>query len=436
MEELELISQKKKSGQMLTHDDMRVLANIILNDGARNAELCAFLESISISNFSHEEAFDLASAIADTGVKIAISEKIGPCISKDSAGHVSDSVSLIVMSVLASLGCKVVKMTTSRYGVFGNTVSKLGVFDGFNASIGAERFASIAEAVGCSILENKGEVASADIKLGEIMDKFVVPSIPLLAVSLVAKKIALGATTVVYDVKSGEGGLVKTKDDAYKLGKYLVEVSKLAGLSAACVVTTLNQPTAASIGAISELKEVIRSLSNGTAYFNSDLMTVSKEIVEIALILAEKAKGRADAGEMFDEAVISGAALSKFREIVLAFGGTFDSINEASSVLSHVATSYVEAEANGYLADIDTPKLYNSYKILSRAKDGKGIDKNAGIIMLKREGDKVQVGDRIARVLYSFGNDNYPLALGDIREALCVKAQKPKREKLLVKVFV
>jgi len=268
------------------------------------------------------------------------------------------------------------------------------------------------------------------------MDSFTVVSLPLLAVSLIAKKIALGASVVVYDVKNGEGGLVKSVDDANKLGKYLVETSKLAGIKSACVVTTLNQPISASLGAMAELKEVIRSLSSGTSYFDSDLMTVSKEIVEIALILSGAAEGRSDASEMFDEVILSGAALSKFKEIVLAFGGNFTSLNNNNaSILSGVAVSYVEADRAGYLADIDTPGLYESLKLLAAQKE-EDFDKNAGIIMLVREGAKVRIGDKIARIMYSFDNPNYPLALAGIRSALCVRSQKPKREKLLVKVYV
>ena len=436
MEELEILINKKKSNQTFTHEDAEVLAAIINDNGSRNDDLCAFLESLNVSNFSVRETADLALEIAKTGTLINIAEKIGPCVSKDNAGYVSDSVSLVVMSVLASLGVKTVKLANSKYGAFGNTVSKLAMFDGFDANVSEDKFISIAEKVGCSIFENKGTIAPADSELVTIMQKFVCSSIPMLAVSFLAKKIALGASTVIFDIKSGEGGLVKNNNDAYKLGKYLVDASKLAGLQAACIVTTLNQPTSASIGGVAEIKEVIRSMSSGDAYFGSDLMTVAKEIVEVALILSGAAKGRSDAGEMFDDAVTSGKALSKFREIVLAFGGRFESAMTKSSLLDGVATSYVEATNAGYLADVDTQGLYESYQILSGAKQNEDIDKNAAIVMLVREGARVEVGDKIARVLYSFDNDNYPLALPGIREALCVKAQKPKREKLLVKVFV
>ena len=173
---------------------------------------------------------------------------------------------------------------------------------------------------------------------------------------------------------------------------------------------------------------------SGDAYFESDLMIVSKEIVEVALILAGKAKGRADAGEMFDEAVLSGSALSKFKEIVLAFGGTFEAVNTKVSLLEGIATSYIEAEADGYLADTNAPALCKSYLVL--AGEGKDFDKNAGIVMMVREGAKVSQGDKVARVHYSFENQNFPVALPMIQSAICVRVQKPRREKLLVKVFV
>ncbi|MBQ9790307.1 MAG: hypothetical protein IJW24_01780 [Clostridia bacterium] len=435
MEELELLIAKKKSGQVFTHEDTETLAKIIADDGSKNQTLVEFLETLNVKNFCVSEAVDLSFAIARSGKMLEVSKKIGDCVAKDNAGYVGDCVSLVVMSVLASLGVKTLKVANTKYSSFGGTISKLKMFDGFDADVGEKKFIQIAEEIGCSILENNGQIAPADRELLMIMKKFAVPSIPMLAVSFLSKKIALGASIVIFDVKCGEGGLVKSTDDAYKLGKFLVEASKKAGLLPACVVSAMSQPTSASIGGIHEIKEVIRSLTSGDAYFSSDMMSIAKEIVEVALILSGKAKGRSDAGEMFDGAVLSGSALSKFKQIVLAFGGTFESVNTKVSVLEGIATSFIEADEDGFLADINAPALCKSY--LTLAGDGdKDFDKNAGIVMLVREGTRVKQGDKIARVHYSFDNQNFPLALPEIRSSICVKAQKPRREKLLVKVFV
>lgn len=435
MEELELLISKKKSGQVFTHEDAETLAKIIGDDGSKNTKLIEFLETLNVKNFSIDETVDLSEALAKSGRMLDISKKIGDCLAKDNAGYVTDCVSLIVMSVLSALGVKVVKLANAKYNSFSDTISKLKLFDGFDADVGEEKFIQIAERVGCSIIENKGQFAPAGKELLLIMKKFTVPSIPMLAVSFLAKKIALGTSMVIYDVKSGEGGLVKANADAYKLAKFLVKASKKAGMMAACVVTTMSQPTTASIGGVLELKEVIRSLTSGDAYFSSDMMRIAKEIVEVALILSHEAKGRADAGEMFDEAILSGAALSKFKEIILAFGGTFESVSTKVSILEGIATSYIEAEEDGYLADTNAPALWRGYLMLAGNSE-KDFDKNAGVVMLKREGEKVKQGDKIARVHYSFDNENFPLALAKIQSAICVKAQKPKKEKLLVKVFV
>ena len=429
--------ENKTRGEAFSDADLSALAKAIGDYGDSEPKLCEFLESLTLSNFSASECYMLAKIIAESGKTLNISDKIGKCITKDSIGYISDSVSLIVMSVLASLGEKVVKLTSTKYGAFGNTISKLGMFDGFSAEVSETEFTSIAEEVGCAILENKGVIAPIDANLVKIMDRFKTPSIPLLACSLVAKNIALGASVVVYDVKSGEGGIVKTRDQAYKLAGFLVEVSKLAGIKAGCIVTTLNQPISASLGALAELKEVMRSLSSGSAYFDSDLINVSKEIVEIALILSGKAEGRTEAGEMFEKAILSLGALAKFKQIVLAFGGNFESVSESvQSILSGVATSYIEAPHDGYLADIDTQKLYENFKLMSQDEKGRLIDKNAGLVMLVREGTRVSIGEKIARITYSFNNQKYREALKGISSALSVKTQKPKLDKLLVKVFV
>ena len=400
-------------------------------------ELASFLESLNTDNFTHSEALELATVIANSGKNLDISSKIGPCISKASIGEISDSVSLIVMSVLASLGEKVVKITSPSYGKFSNTISRLRVFDGFNANVTEERFTLIANSIGCAIYENTGEIAPLDEKLIRIMDKFTVPSIPLITVSLLSKKISLGATTVVYDVKSGEGGMVKDKQEAYKLADFLVETSKLAGFKSACVVTTLNQPISASIGSLIELREVVKTLSSGDAYFDSDLISVSKEMVEVALILNKRASGRAEASEMFEEAILSGKALESFREIVEAYGGNFEAVMQDMSVLSHVQVSYLTAQSSGFVADIDSTNLYKSYLSMSHMKGARSmLDKSAGIVLLEREGNHVSLGDKIARITYHFDNENFNEALKNIRSSIIVKQQKPKLEKLLVKVFV
>ena len=319
------------------------------------------------------------------------------------------------LTVLSALGVKVVKVANTKYSSFGGTIAKLKLFDGFDASVGEDKFIKIAEEVGCSIFENKGALVASGHELLLIMKKFVVPSIPLIAVSFLAKNIALGASIVIFDVKCGEGGLVKSKDDAYKLAKYMIEASKSIGFKCACVVTQMSQPTSASIGGVLELKEVIRSLASGDAYFESDMMKVAKEIVEVSLILSGKANGRDQAGEMFDECVTSGNALAKFKQIILAFGGTFDSVNEPVSILSNVATSYIESDHEGYLADIDTTKLIKSCMALAGDVNGSGFDKNAGVVMLVREGTKVSAGEKLARVYYGFGNPRLPEVLPDIQ---------------------
>lgn len=436
MERLKQLVELKNDHLDFDSKMINTLADLI-DEHYNNDELIAFLETLNPGNFTHEEAYELANVIANSGKNLYISSKIGDCISKASIGEISDSVSLIVMSVLGALGEKVVKITSPSYGKFSNTISRLQVFDGFNANVNEDRFTLIANSIGCAIYENTGEIAPIDEKLIKIMDKFTLPSIPLITVSLLAKKISLGATTVVYDVKSGEGGMVKDKSDAYLLADYLVETSKLAGFKSACVVTTLNQPISASIGSLIELREVVKILSSGDAYYDCDLISVAKEMVEVALILNKKASGRAEAGEMFDEAIFSGNALVKFREIVEAYGGNFDIINKDMSVLSNVAVSYLTSDNSGYIADIDSTGLYKAFVSMSKL-DGKKspIDINSGIVLLNREGTRVSVGEKIARITYSFDNKNFNEALRAVKKSLVVKHQKPKLEKLLVKVFV
>ena len=401
-----------------------------------NDSLCEFLETLNTGNFSPAEAFVMANNMAKKGRMLDLSKKIGDCVTRASLGDISDSVSLVVMSVLGALDQKVVKVTSPEYGKFSNTFSRLKLIDGFDASISQRKFEKIVAEHNVGFYENTGELVPVDSKLRKIMSKFPEASIPLLTVSLLAKKIALGVSTVVYDVKVGEGGLVKDKQKGYELAKYLVEASKMAGLKVACVVTALNQPVSASVGSMLELREVVKTLSSGNAYFDSDLVAVSREICEVALILMGVADGRIKAGEMFDECIMSGNALLKLQEIVKVFGGDFESISTDLNVLSGVASSYIESEEEGYLADVDSMGLYSACHILNSGIDDSDGDENSGIVMLVREGAKIEIGQKIARLTYSFDNKNFTRALKVASDSFLIKSSAVKHDKLLVKVFV
>ena len=434
MQRLEKIKELVNATIVLDKQHISDLVSII-NENPRNDELLSFLETINEDNFSPAEAFLMADTIARGGKMLDLKNKIGPCSTRASIGDISDCVSLVVMSVLGSLGEKVVKLTSPAFGKFSNTITRMKIFDGFDASVSEEKFVDIVKEHGVAIYESTGDVAPVDDKLMYIMNKFLAPSIPLLSVSLLSKKIALGVSSVVYDVKVGEGGIVKDKAQGYKLAQYLVQASKLAGIKAACVVSSLNQPISASIGSVFELREVVKTLSSGDAYFGSDLIRVAREIVEVELILSKRANGRSDAGEMFDACVLSGMALAKFREIVEVYGGNFETILKSMSVVSGVASSYIEAETDGYLVDVDSIGLYSAHHILENVGGGE-FDKNSGIVLLAREGEKVTLGQKIARITYSFSNPNFSRALKIAHDSLNLKTQNTKHEKLLIKVFV
>ena len=431
-------------------DDIKLLTNVsivldekhikdlvdLIDEFDNNDELGSFLEGVDESNISPAEAFLMAKTIAERGRSFQLSERIGECITRASIGDISDSVSLVVMSVLGELGEKVVKLTSSEYGKFTNTISRMKLFQGFDADVSDSEFLDIIEKCGVGILENNGSIAPIDKNLRKYMSKFPEPSIPLLAVSMLSKKIALGVSTVVYDVKVGEGGIVKDKATGYKLAEYLVEATKLAGMKTACVVTTLNQPVSASIGSMLELREVVKTLSSGSSYFGSDLVAVSREICEIALILTGRASGRVEAGEMFDECIMSGKALLKLKEIVEAFGGDFEVVNKDMNIVSRIASSYIESEDDGYLVDIDSMGLYSASHILRAGIEDENGDENSGIVMLAREGEKVSIGQKLARISYGFENMNFTRALKLVSDSLKVKMVNTKHEKLLIKVFV
>ena len=363
------------------------------------------------------------------------SKELGLVVEKHSAGHISDPTSLIFMSVMASFGIKNIKLLSSEYGDYRNSLDRLKVFKGFNADISEREFYDKTRVVGVGLIEQGDSIAPVDKMLYKLRKKANIVSIPLIASSIIAKKIATGSNLLVFDVKTGEGALTQSPKYSQTLATYLVEVGKLAGFTCASVITNLDQPLGSCVGDRVEMEEVLAVLRSDRALYDAKLLDVSRELVIVTLCLMKIANGRNEAYEMFEDAINSGRALDKFKEIIAEYGGEYqDFKHQADLLLDGVAVSYITANDNGYISDIMISKLNEAHDKL----DGEGnqIDRNAGIVLLAREGTKVNYGDKIARVFYSIKNKNFPVATKSIKEAIKITKQKPILHNIFYKVIV
>ena len=429
------IIDKKVQEKTLSLDEITFVVNQFNQGEITNGRMIDFMSAINEKNFSYQETLFLAQAIANTGEKLNISDRVGYVVDKHSVGLISDATTLIFMSVLASLGVKNVKVLADVYSSHRNTLDRFKSFKNFNAKVSTKRLCDIINTVGVGVVEQSTRFAPVDKKMYLLRKQSGIVSIPLIASSILAKKIATGVNAVVYDVKVGEGGLADDKKQAGILATFLVEASKLAGIAAASVITNLDQPLGSCMGAKVEIEETLAVLRNDRALYDAKLIDVARELVVVALCLTGKAKGRTEATNMFEQAVESEKAKEKFKEIITAYGGKYEDFKHSvEDLLGGVAVSYITASDNGYVGDVNLTKFMQGYKTL--ANNNGVFDKNAGIVLLAREGAKIDYGDKIARVFYSIGSRGYFDSINTFKEAIKVAKVKPSVHSVFYKVII
>lgn len=428
--------EMKKNNQPLSKKEIDFIIDEYKNGKIDDQSILEFMKTVNHKNFSYEETYYLADALARTGDMLNLYKEVGDIVDKHNVGAYSDSSTLIYMSVLATIGVKNVRVLSKCYGQFRSTLERLEVFKGFNAKVSKERLIDIIKMIGAGVIEETGNIAPVDKKLYALRKEADLISIPLIASSILAQKIATGSNTVIYDVKAGEGAIAGDEKSANELAKFLVESSKLAGFNAAAIITNLDQPLGSGLGIRAEIEEMITALRSERSLYGSNLIDVARELVVDALCLTGFAKGRNEATNMFEDAILSGKALDKFREIIREYDAVYEDFKHTSSrLLDNVAISYITSKENGYVNDINIKHLVEGYKNL--AGDGKKKqDKNASVVLLIKEGAKVSYGDKLVRIFYSLDNQSFFKAIIPIRDAIKISGAKPHIHKIFYKIVL
>lgn len=430
------IINKKEVGETLSKEEIEFIVFGYHENKISDAQILDFFRLINEDNFNYTETYSLANAIALTGEMLNVAGDNQIVVDKHSAGMVSDPTTLIFMSVLASLGIKNVKVLSRGYGDYGSSLDRFKVFKNFDAKTSKKGFIENLNFIGAGLIEDVGQIAPVDKKLYKLRRENGLTSVPLVASSILAKKIATGANVLVFDVKAGEGAIYPSNNYASTLARYLVNSAKLAGFKTASVVTNLDQPLGSSFGPRAEIEEAINVLRYEKSSFDAKLLDVARELVIIALMLARKGLTRPEASNLFDQAIESGRALDKFREIISAYGGIYEDYKHSAQILLEGTTiSYLTASTDGYISNIILKDLINAYKSFSDKDDG-SFDKNAGIVLMVREGSKVKKGDKIARLFYSIDNYNFAPSTALIRDCIVISRFKPRVKKVFYKIVV
>ena len=430
------ILEIKKNNLPLSKEDIDFIV-LSYNMGKINdAKIMDFMRLIQVDNFSYEETYYLADALARTGEMWDLSSKQGLVVDKISIGSFSDATTLIFMSILASLGVKNIKLLSKKYGNFNNSLDRFNLFKGFNAKISEAEFLNKLNELSAGLYEDENKIAPADARIYALSKKYGITSIPLTAASILARRFAMGANVLVFDVKTGEGAMFESEEYATTLGKYLVETAKLAGVNAVSLITNLDEPLGSSIGVRAEVEEVLMSLRSDKSIYGSKLLEVARELVIVALMTAGVTDSRLMAGKMFDEAIESGKALDKFKEIITSYGGEYlDFKHTPDKLLDGVTVSYICAKEDGYVNNIIISNIINSYVKLSSGGNRKK-DENAGIVLLVSEGDKIEKQTKLARVFYNIDNTKFTQTISDIRNSIKINQTKPQTTRTVYKVIV
>ncbi|AZB43414.1 pyrimidine-nucleoside phosphorylase [Bacillus sp. FJAT-42376] len=427
------IIQKKRDGKLLSKEEIEFAVNGYKNDSIPDYQMSSFLMSVYFKGMTKEEVSWLTDAMVNSGETVDLSGINGIKVDKHSTGGVGDKISLIVAPLVASVGVPVAKMSGRGLGHTGGTIDKLEAVEGFSVELSGKQFIDNVNRHGISIIGQSGDLVPADKKIYALRDvTATVDSIPLIASSIMSKKIAMGADAIVLDVKTGAGAFMKTLDRAKDLASTMVEIGSHLNRNTIAVITDMNQPLGYEVGNANEIKEVIEVLQgNGS----EDLIEISMAIAVQMSILGGIYKTEEEARKGLTQAIESGEALGKFKEFISAQNGNaaqIDSINLLPQAKHHVE---VKSKQSGYVRDINAEEIGVAALLLGAGRQTKEdqIDYSAGVTLKKKVGDQVQEGDVIA-VLH-FNKEDHQQAVDTLYHAFTYSDQKPEKRPFVYEII-
>ncbi len=397
------IIKKKRDGLKLSTEEINFFIEGFVNGTVPDYQASALCMAIYFNGMDIEETTALTFAVRDSGDKLNFSAVNGLRVDKHSTGGVGDKTSLIVAPIVASYGVKIAKMSGRGLGHTGGTIDKLESIPGFRTDIPTSEFEEIVNETGIAIVGQSAELAPADKKLYALRDvTATVDSMPLIASSIMGKKLAADDDCIVLDVKTGSGSFMKTVEDSKKLARIMVDIGKNAGKKTLALITDMDIPLGNAIGNALEVKEAVEVLNgNGP----KDLTEVCIALASNMLYLAEKGSIE-ECEQMAKDAIFNKSALNTFKNMVRAQGGKEEYISNPELFKKADYSHQVKAQKSGYIVSVDTEGYGIASLLLGAGRNVKEdkIDFSAGIILKAKTGDYVREGDVIA-TLYSDKND-------------------------------
>ena len=449
---VKLLLDRKREGGELASEEIRALVDAYTRGDVPDYQMAAFAMAVCCRGMTAAETHALTDAMQHSGACLTWT---GPSADKHSTGGIGDKLSLIIQPLAASCGISVPSLAGRGLGLTGGTVDKLESIPGYNACLSLDDFKRVVAACGVSIAAQTAEIAPADKKLYALRDVTgTVPSIPLIVGSILSKKLAEGAGTLVFDVKCGSGAFMKTCADACALARALVDGARAAGRRAAALVTAMDEPLGWTVGNALEVEEAIGVLGGGNGQDarcpscgqdarHTDDDRSPNDVVELSVELAarmvalEKGVALDEARAMCRANLANGAAFARFAEMVKLHGGDLDAFLEQRRDAGRaVAPRPLLAAADGFVARIDAQKVAQAAFELGagRAQATDAIDPEAGVRLLVTHGDKVQAGQPLAQLYAPMRPDKLSVAAQLVQEAVEVSSAAPAPKPLILEV--
>ncbi len=421
---------KKKAGGALSSEEIRYFAQGAADGSIPDYQLSALLMAICFQGMNAEETACLTMEMMRTGGTADLSAINGVCVDKHSTGGVGDTTTLVLVPLAAACGAKVAKLSGRGLGHTGGTLDKLESIPGCSVDRTQAEFVSQVQKIGCAVIGQTGNLCPADKALYALRDVTgTVDCVPLIASSILSKKLAGGAGAIVLDVKTGSGALMRTVEEAVELARAMVDIGTLAGKPILALVTGMDQPLGTHVGNALEVKEAVDVLSGRTG---GDLLTVSLELGSRMLVAGGVVRDVDEGRARMQAAIDSGAGLAKLREMIEAQGGD-GRVCDDVDWLPHAAYKIsVPALRDGYVGKMDTTEIGYCAQMLGagRRKKTDEIDPAVGIVMDVRIGDRVRTGDSLA-TLYLNRRELANEAVERMQRAITISDEKPEKPPLI-----
>ncbi len=428
------IIAKKRDNFPLSYEEINFMIQGFVEGKIPDYQMAAFLMAVFIRGLSLEELVNLTSSMVSSGKTIDLTLVKGVKVDKHSTGGIGDKTTLVVAPLVASCGLKVAKLTGRALGHTGGTIDKLHSIPGLRTDLSTEEFINQVNQIGIALSEATEDIAPADKKIYSLRDlTATVSSIPLIASSVMSKKIAGGADKIVIDVKCGSGAFMKSLEEAEELAQILVLIGKKMERETHALITNMDEPLGKGVGNALEVKEAIETLKGKGP---PDLTQLSLQIASEMLILGGIASNQEEAQDILTQNIITGKAIKKLEEMIKFQNGDPEVVKFPEKLPTASLISEFPASEEGYLTTIDAEKVGWIVHDLGagRKKKEDKIDYSVGLVFHKKVGDYLKKGDLIAEI---HANTYESLDLADTRlgEAIVISSHKPAPKPLVYKII-